>query len=775
MKKLIKKSVATALGVIVLSQGIYANGLPTTGNMDLIAKTDKPVLATETIEKAILAKEEVEKAILAKGDMSNIIQLDDVVKKVAKEMKLAAGYKVEDTNLSTDDMYLKKVWHIYFTVGEDSINVQADAETGEILAFETWQGNNKRVFTYTREDVKKTVTDYINAHYGDIKNDIVEIDEKDHDKLTTIYRNSNGHKFIFARKIGGELFLNNYITISVSGVTGKIVSLQKKWDDVSYNKKTNILAAEEAMKYFKDLKAIKIKYINVYDDDKKTLKPVYYFDETKDGLLDAHNKKFYTEEDIYAYNNRGNIKYTNDTATEEMADKDAGGMGQETIPEEGVVSKEAAEKIIMEHIAAITDTKNSRVAYSHYRTYHNGEEGKFWSFNIESEDPQFFASAVMDAETKDVLQVRYRVNDMIIYPMKDGETPKEALVGKDTSDIKVVEDKAKALMLKMFPSLKNEKLTIEATTEDDRTIITGTRSINNIPYYENGFNMEYDAETDTFTSIYYNWGYNLSIEQPKKMISAEEATNIFYKEVGVDKHLIQLKDKEKEQKENVIVPEKELVLAYGINPYPFNYIDAATGKKLHYSGEVFEGRFDEVRVFEDIDGHTYEKAIKLMNKMGFVKADSDNFAPAGVLKKKDAIKWIVLTLKRQYGYIPSASRNYKSIEMLTFKDINEDDPYYEYIQEAVVMGIIEDANYFNKDKGVTMVQLLKWIINGMGQKELAESDIFKEIEGITSKDNGYVGLARYYNIVDEKSDLTEALTRGKILQTLYDFIYELEN
>ncbi len=187
----------------------------------------------------------------------------------------------------------------------------------------------------------------------------------------------------------------------------------------------------------------------------------------------------------------------------------------------------------------------------------------------------------------------------------------------------------------MFPLLKDEKLTVEVNTEDGKTSINGVRTIDNIPYYDNGFDMEYDAVTDTFTRINFNWGgYDLEIERPKSIISAEEASNIFYKEVGLEKNLIQLIDKEKEEKDSIIVPQKQLVLVYGLKPYAFRYIDAVTGNTLDYSGEEFEGRTDEVRVFDDIDGHAYERAIKLMNKMGFVRADSEAFAPKGVLKKK---------------------------------------------------------------------------------------------------------------------------------------------
>lgn len=221
MKRLIKKSVATALGVMVLSQGIYANTLPTVGNVDQMAKTDNVLLAKEDVA-------------------SSIIQLDDIVEKVAKEMKLADGYKVEDTYLNTDDVYLRKIWNIHFQIGEDSINVQADAESGEIIGFDTWERDNKNILKYTRDEVKQTVIEYMNEHYSELKGDMVEIDEMEDDKITQLYRHDEYHNFVYVRKIDGELFLNNFINISVSGVTGKIMALQKRWDEISYKKKQTV-------------------------------------------------------------------------------------------------------------------------------------------------------------------------------------------------------------------------------------------------------------------------------------------------------------------------------------------------------------------------------------------------------------------------------------------------------------------------------------------------------------------------------------------------------
>ena len=81
---------------------------------------------------------------------------------------------------------------------------------------------------------------------------------------------------------------------------------------------------------------------------------------------------------------------------------------------------------------------------------------------------------------------------------------------------------------------------------------------------------------------------------------------------------------------------------------------------------------------------------------------------------------------------------------------------------------------------INKIELTKWIINAMGQKELAGySAIFKlpykDKGAIEVKNVGYAALAKYYNIFGDKNIETEFapdtnLERGKFIHYMYQFI-----
>ncbi|GMQ62246.1 S-layer homology domain-containing protein [Vallitalea maricola] len=777
MKKVLKRVMATVLCILTLSQGIYAN--------ELVAVKEK------------------------EAD-SSILKVDEVTEIVKKELKIGKEFELEDSRLSTDDYYLKKVWNLVFKSDDKNIQVRVDAETGKIIEFEHWGRNDGEVLKYTKEQVRKTAEKYIDDNYADIKKELVEIEEDKFNRYISYYGRDN-YVFIYARKLSNEIFKENYISISVSGITGEITGFKIVWDDSKYTKKNSEISEKEARLIFEKEDGLKLKYIKVNKEEDKntilTLKPVYYYEIINSGLLDSVTKKFYDVEDIYSYN-RDEIVY-NDAATNE---KEAGGLdrGQEMIPEKGAISREKAQKTIVEKISKITDTKNLNIKRSNYQGWYNGIDGKFWNMTLENDEDNIYVNVTLDADSGKILEINYnkysyRNNDSINrlkLELASGELTKEDFetkaklmlaAGEITKeqydnrskdieknakiDTDALNKKAQNIMSNMFPNIDKKDYSIDIEPSQDENVkayVKGTRVINDIEYNRNGFSMEFDVETNEVVRFSFEWFYNIEVEEPKTIIAKEKVSEIFYDQVGFDKELIQLKDKDKEEKENVLLPLTDLALVYKLKPYRFSYIDVENGKLLDYSGEEYKDN-DEAEYFTDIKGNKYEQSIKLMNKMGFIRETNDKFSPNATLTKKDAIKWIVLTLSRQYEYIPSAKRNYYGNDEISFKDIDEDDEYYRYVVDAVRMNIIEDGKYFNKNHKVTLMEMTKWIINGMGQKDLAEyTDIFAKEQGVADNDQGYIGLAKYYKLIEDTTNIKKTKSRAETIDILYDFIANLE-
>ncbi|MCT4543428.1 MAG: hypothetical protein N4A63_07785 [Vallitalea sp.] len=729
MKSIVKRLTATMLCLLIISQGIYAKEINLDNDSD-----------------------------------SSMLKLNEATAKARNKLKISKDFKLEHSRLRVDDQYLKLVWSLIFKTETSNIEVKVDAQTGAVLVFNTWDKNDGDVLKYTKEQVRKVAKEYIQENYEDIENQIEEIEVSELLNQRFIPHNRDNYTFVYARKLHNELFTNNYISITVSGVTGKLTGFKLIWDNCNYTKKSSEISEKEARVIFEKQDALKLKYISVNKNEDKrnklTLKPVYYCDIENSGLLDSITKRFYEAEDVYSYlypdlyNGKEKCCYDYDSGT------------QEIIPEEGVISKEKAEKLVLEKVSELIN-KKLKIKYSFYQKWYNGIEGKYWAltFSTVDKDNNLYVNSVLDATTGKILNISYINYD---YKLADSNDA--------TVDLKSLQKQGEDIIVKMFPSIEKDNYKIEAREDEGNKKIIhvkGTRMINGIKYEDNGFSFEYNTISKQITRFNFDWFYNIDIEDGTIKLTKKQVSKLFYDEVGIKKELIQLIDKNKEQKEKVIVPLENLALVYKLNPYKFAYIDVKDGKLLNYIGDEYKD--DEVEYFTDIKGNKYEQQIELMNKMGLLKITSNKFLPTNKLTKKDAIKWIVLTLSKQYNYIPDVYRyNYPRNE-IHFKDINKDDEYYNYINDAVNMNIIEDGNYFNKDKKVTLLDLSKWIINGMGQKDLAKyTTIFNEIEGVSNVDKGYISLSKYYRLINNTTKINEEKTRGETVDLLYNFISHLE-
>lgn len=293
-------------------------------------------------------------------------------------------------------------------------------------------------------------------------------------------------------------------------------------------------------------------------------------------------------------------------------------------------------------------------------------------------------------------------------------------------------------------------------------------------------NINYSAETDEITSLNYRW-YDVEVQNHSSIMDSKKAHKIFYDTVGLEKYLVQLKDLEVYEKEGIELPKENLLPVYGLKTFNFSYIDGLTGKLLDYLGEEFKE--DPIKgEFTDIKRSPYEREILLMNKMGILKVEDKNFRPSQGLLRKDAIKWILEIgwSNKAYqldGYYNSGNRKEQKDY---FKDISKDSPYYKYIEAAVELGIIDKGDYFKPNERVSKIDMAKWVLNAMKQKELAKyTSIFKvpyeDSNAIKAEDIGYVALSNYYNIFGDKEangkfEPNKNINRGEFIHLMYKFM-----
>lgn len=730
---------------------------------------------------------------------SSILTKTEAEKLAKEKLSIENDYKLQYSNLHTRDRQQKQFWNLEFEKPETNISITMAADSGEIISFSQWNRQDYgRAVALIEEEAKKAGIDFIKALEPKRFKETEEVTVKTptvipYDSKINYIDNNNYH-FMFVRKVNGEFFPNNYFTVTVSGVSGNVISYEMKWDNASYTGNSQLLSEEKIRDLFEKEDNLKLKYVrldkyNEQDRNDVVLTPVYIYVPKESDKIDAITGRLLSFNEIYNSNYYGYPTYDRDGAVEnEMKDETASGGVAEMIPEEGVISKEKAEQIVVNTIKDHLDIDEIKLNSSSYTNYYRGLKGKFWNIYWYSNEGAKYLRSVVDAETGKVIEISYNKS-------KSYEPIQEPRVLKNTKnieeDIKVYEDTIDLIEQKiksMFPATKgqlNLKLDENSTLQKDNINILSHRYINNIPFEDNYVNINYNIETQEINNLSYAW-YDVELKQDASILNKEKANEIFYNKVGFEKYLVQLKDLDKHEQEGLDLPKKELAPVYGIKNYNFAFINAVTGKALTYSGEEFIEEAPKTS-FTDISDSPYEKAILLMDKMGVLQVSEKTFKPEEALLRKDAIKWLIEIgwSNRAYNLDNYYNKANDDNQTNYFKDISKDNPYYKYIEAAVDFGIIENTDYFNPDDEISKIDLAKWIINAMNQKDLASySSIFKvpykDADLIKTEDIGYVALSKYYNIfgdknIEEKFEADKNFIRGEFIHNMYQLIKQYKD
>ncbi|NMA03979.1 MAG: hypothetical protein GX925_04655 [Clostridiales bacterium] len=717
---------------------------------------------------------------------SSILTKLQVEKLARGRLHIKEDYKLQYSDLYTRDIQQKQFWNLSFEKENKSISITMAADTGEIISFNRWDSKDYGgAITLPQEEAKEIAMDFIKSlekeRFKETEEVTVEAPTFIPYHLYNDAQGSDNYYFMFVRKLKGEFFPNNYFVINVSGVNGEVVSYEMKWDEAGYEGNKQLLSEQKARELFEKDDRLELKYVrlnkyNSEDSKNIVLTPVYIYAPKESDKIDAVTGRLLSRDELYNWNYfgpAGGAGGNEGMRMKEMASLDA---GVETIPEEGVISKEKAEKAIIDILKGNVDLDDVKLNNTSYTNYYAEAKGKFWVLYWYSKEGSKYINAAVNAEDGKVLEISYSKNEY--RPIAKTGDPEDTggfkKIAKDCTDF--VEEKVQ----KMFPGIR-EQLQLEidqnVVKDENRISISSPRYIDKIPFEDNHIRMDIDKNTKEIIHLNYRW-YKVEAQKPKSMLNIKDAHKILYDKVGFEKYLVQLKDLDKYKKEGLELPIKELLPVYSIKNFDFIYIDGATGKFLDYSGEEFVEKKKELIQFKDIKGHEYEKDILFMDKMGVLKVKDEFFKPNEVLLRKDALKWVVEIGWTNKAY--NVDRYYRESNKDYFKDISKDDPYYKYIEAGVESGIIEKGEYFKPDEKISKIELTKWIINAMKQKELAKySDIFKspyvDKEAIEAENVGYVALAKYYNIFCDKNIETEFvpdtnLKRGEFIHCMYEFI-----
>ena len=140
-----------------------------------------------------------------------------------------------------------------------------------------------------------------------------------------------------------------------------------------------------------------------------------------------------------------------------------------------------------------------------------------------------------------------------------------------------------------------------------------TRTINGVPFDNNGISVEYNAVLGKITNFNLDW-YNIEFPSLEGAASLDKIYDIFFKDIGFKLQYTSGFINVVDEKGSFINPKTEVKLVYSINYDKSTTLDAFTGALLNYNGTPYK----EVKPLEysDIAGHYAQGEIEVLAQVG---------------------------------------------------------------------------------------------------------------------------------------------------------------
>jgi len=695
---------------------------------------------------------------------STIITKEEAVNTVRQQLDVSDDYKLENVSFEERQEMEEQVWYLYFRKDDaenfGSVSVRIDAVSEEILSFDRYERQEGEGPAIITRDEAQQLAETVIKNYQPDKFKSLKLMENERDNSNT---GSTRISFQFNRMIDGYLFPANGFSVTVDTSQKEVTAYRYQWSkDLVYADESSIITKEEAVNKFKDVDKTRLIYIMTRDKDNKEqgLKLVYTSELPNSGLIDAITGELVPREKIYQpyiYQQK-----VDGAGMKELANDESGRAAPQTIPDEGVISKEKAAAIAAKTLAPIADFKEMELSSASYYQYTNTDK-KEWQLNwrtpfVEEEKPGRTQNvrAVLNAEDGSITRISY-------YKSPALQSSDEKAKGFSFKELKGL---AGAVVNKVFP----EKITqIQFVEQEDgyglprpvlqaeklTTAINAERLINDIPFPENNISFRFDPETSELLSFNYQW-QGIEVPAGAETISLEGAEDIYYQQAGLKIQYVRLQEDAK--------PLKDVLLTYGVKQHDFSYLDAVSGELLDYRGSKMPEEKNAAPL-TDISGHWAERELNIMFDQGIIESSDGHFYPERQIKRQEAVKMLVLARGRTGEY-----------DTVTFKDVPKDHPYHKYVEAAVRMGIIEKGDgYFHPENNISRQDFAVALVRFAGFDKVAELEgifkvPFKDAGQIAPEKVGYVALTNGFKIMNGAGGYfrpQKLITRAETAISLY--------
>lgn len=745
-----------------------------------------------SVASADSISEEKKKVMLAAGEIlpdsppneeSVKIKKDQAIEIAKTMLDDASLYEVGNIFLNPKWGSNRSSWNVDFFMRQTpggNANVTVDAETGEVIGFNTWQNYDSQqnfIAKITRPEARKIAEEFLQSKF---KHDMDSYEFQKENPYAYGYRMGGVkemvlYNFNYTKKINGVPLSKYNISVSVDGTTGKVRNYYCNRIDIDSSKLPStqgILTADEAMNKYKDSVNVALQYITSYEEKpfgpSKPKVILAYVPSTYINMLDAVTGK--------AVNYDGSEIDMTREPYKQLAQNPVPMNPGAKLESKAVTEQEAkaiAEKYkaMVEGLFGITFDSNNR---EYYKPYYHGWQEDIWNFswNINKNNENVYLNITINGKTGHVTNINIgRYNYDYEIQMKEGKKPAEV---KEKANWKQGKEKAVELIKKIVPEQYGffADQNVEELVFDEETKkymreygYSFIRVVNGLLYRDNNMNITIDRETGEMKNFYFNWS-DLDFPSSSGIISKEEAAKKYFEgtEVKLIYFLQNIYDKVTGQEKFADAPK----LVYSFNGkrnwYGNLIVDATTGKLVDWSGREIrmEASPDESQFPE----HWAKRSTELLIAQGVIKNPYVDYDAE--LTRVEAVKMLSFAKGMLYY-------DMNQYTVPSFKDIPKDDEDYYYIENAIRQKILtETGGEFKGSEKITKEEFVRLLTNLMGFAEIAKKKDIYKVDGIKIKNPELVGSVAICYALDVlpvrdgyKFDGSEKVTYAEAAVALY--------
>jgi hypothetical protein len=630
-------------------------------------------------------------------------------------------------------------WYNYQAEQRAEVNVQVNASTGEIIQFNKWQESdpNQVYSPLPKLDQREALNIAQRFLRGLIPEKFAQCLYQESAPPRPYLRErtwQQSYSFQFVRQVNGIPAPANYISITVNGDTGEILSYHLSWNDLDFPTPEGIITAEEATEALAEQGELELQYFWPYVQRGEEAAPVlaYSYPGINNAYVDAHTGELHSG--YYYLDDKRQA-----AAPEAVADAD--GLSPQELAEvehvAGLLTQQEAESqarqlvSVPEHLELQGANLYRDGRFPELRTWqlyfysqYEGEERNYEYYHVR-----------IDAKTGELYGLRHywpHDNDIKVGTL----TPEQAKNVADAFMQQYNPDKAAQVKLQDMPTKDEEEENALYYSFHYR------RMVNDIPFVDNYITVTVKGEDQGIVTDYNVRWVETEFPSPDIALSQGDAyEQLVASYPWKQEYRLVSEPVTYDEAGRYVQPKLIALLTYRLENVPSTRFTPDQMLPMDYRGEVI--KVEEAVLPQDVDGIPGAADIIFLSQVGIIQLENGMFYPQ---REITVGEWLEM-LSRACGWSTGPI-----IILPRWAEAAADGPNAAAAQAAISAGLILPGENLDMSKLLTREELAVFAVRALGHEQVAAiPGIFHldclDADQVTSSRLGHVAIARGLGIL----------------------------